>query len=236
MIGMTRRLRAAVLLIVLAGLILAASVPAAADPLARLNCTFTVKYPIINVRGGPGLSYDRVGSLRRGETFAVIDQARGADGLVWWQGAGDQWVRSDLGTSDCPATCGNAVCEYGETAATCAGDCSTGAASTGGNLTSTGAGCLVGNCQACYESVSCYPACSDCTCSRNEFGCVTCYCRYPGSTTSGAATATSTGGCLTPDCQSCYESISCYPACSQCTCSENEHGCKTCYCSYPSGQ
>src|SRR5690606_41440513 len=46
-------------------------------------------------------------------------------------------ICSDLGTSDCPATCGNNVCEIGEDATTCSQDCTgvtdtTGAATTGG--------------------------------------------------------------------------------------------------------
>jgi hypothetical protein len=228
--GMVKRNRClgAILLLALLIGIGASPTPGAAGPLAQMDCTFTVKYPIVSVRSGPGTEYDRVGALRYGQTFDVIDQAVGRDGFVWWKGTDDRWVRSDLGNSDCPATCGNAVCEHGETSSSCAQDCQTTTPASRETLSSTGTGCLVSNCQSCYESISCYPSCSECTCSHNEYGCITCYCRYPGNRTSSTGT-----GCLVGDCQSCYESISCYPSCSECTCSRNEYGCPTCYCRYP---
>ena len=44
--------------------------------------------------------------------------------------------------------------------------------------------------------------------------------------------ASSSGSCLVPDCQSCYESVDCYPDCNNCTCDANEFGCTTCFCDY----
>jgi hypothetical protein len=96
----------------------------ASPPLAiqtALNCTFTSQYPAVNLRSGAGTENDIVGTLNTGDTLAVIDQAAGSDGFVWWKSA-DGWVRSDMGTSDCPSTCGNTVCEYGETSTSCAID------------------------------------------------------------------------------------------------------------------
>jgi len=142
-----------------------------------LSCTFKVTYPTVNLRSGPGRTFDWEGYAESGQELKVTGEATGDDGYVWWQ-AGTVWVRSDLGTSDCKAICGNDVCEYGESASSCAADCpgSTGSTSTG---TTTGTGCVVADCQACYESIWCYPHCNECTCSHNDYGCCTCYCSYP---------------------------------------------------------
>jgi hypothetical protein len=213
--------------VVLAALLVAAALSVRVE--AALNCTFTVKYPIISVRSGPGQEYERVGFARMAQKLVVTDQSTGKDGYVWWKG--DQgWVRSDLGTSDCPATCGNSVCEYGESASSCAQDCQ----NSGSVLRSTGQGCLVPDSQSCYKSISCYPSCSECSCWLNEFGCVTCNCRYPGSSTSSAAasavsTPAPSSQCKFASCEACYAAFPCWPEpCSNKKCSLNEYGCPIC--------
>jgi hypothetical protein len=191
---------------------------------AALSCTFTAKYPAVNLRSGAGIEYDKVGTLANGETLAVIDQAAGNDGMVWWKSA-EGWVRSDMGTSDCPSTCGNTVCEYGENSTSCAKDCGSTAAAqstttTTTNLTSTGEGCYVSDCQSCYESISCYPTCNVCDCWKNAFGCVTCFCQEP--------TTTSTG-CVFATCDECIAAFPCSPGpCTKTECTLNEYGCPVC--------
>jgi hypothetical protein len=194
---------------------------------AALDCTFTAKYPAVNLRSGAGIEYDRVGTLKNGETLAVIDQAAGNDGMVWWKSV-EGWVRSDMGTSDCPSTCGNTVCEYGENSTSCAQDCGATAApsasTTTTNLVSTGEGCYVNDCQSCYESISCYPTCNVCDCWKNAFGCVTCYCEEPTTDT------TSTGsGCEFATCDACIAAFPCSPGpCTKTECNLNEYGCPVC--------
>lgn len=212
--------------VVIFSLLLAAPpTSAASHPPARLGCTFTAKYPVVLLRGGPGRSYEVKGFLREGDTFKVIDQAAGDnDGYVWWKGENGVWVRSDLGSSDCPATCGNTVCETGETVSSCAKDCGTARA---GSLRSTGTGCLVETDQQCYESISCYPTCSDCRCWLNDFGCVTCSCEYPGEQ-KDTPSATGTG-CNYASCEACIAAFPCSPGpCSKKECHLNEYGCPVC--------
>lgn len=48
-----------------------------------------------NLREGPGTNYRVVSSLSKGETAIATGQAKGNDGLVWWQAANGAWVRSD---------------------------------------------------------------------------------------------------------------------------------------------
>lgn len=149
-----------------------------------VSCTFNAdKYPKINLRAGPGISYERLGTLILGDTLAVTGRGVGTDGYVWWKG-GDTWVRSDLGTSDCPSLCGDGVCEYGETTSSCAQDC-TGSTSSGsttdttsGGTTgteATGTGCDFASCEACYEAFPCWPnPCTQTECTFNEYGCPSC--------------------------------------------------------------
>jgi hypothetical protein len=202
--------------------------PAAAQS-NELDCVFTAKFPVVLLRSGPGRGFQRMGFLRQGDTFTVLDQERGDDGLVWWKGENDIWVRSDMGDSNCPATCGNDVCEYGETSSSCAEDC---VANTG-FLRSTGVGCKEPDSDACYESISCYPECSECRCWLNEFGCVVCFCDFPGSTTATSGTAATTGttarGCDYPSCDACLAAFPCTPGpCSKRECHLNEFGCPVC--------
>lgn len=138
---------------------------------ASLNCTFTATRLVVNLREGPGTGYDRVGFLQKGATLTVIDQAAGNDGYVWWKSS-QGWVRSDLGTSDCPPTCGNTVCEYAETSQTCARDC-TGPAVD--QSSATGTGCTFGSCEACLAAFPCWPEpCSHTECHLNAYGCPVC--------------------------------------------------------------
>ncbi len=207
-------------------------------------CTF-IPYRTVNLRSGPGTEYELVAQAPGEEELSVIGQGTSTDRYVWWKvlwtgATGDVYVRSDLGESDCDPVCGNDVCEYGETSSSCAADCASGTggggvstttASTGAttNLVSTGEGCYVNDCTECYESVSCYPTCNDCTCSKNAYGCVTCYCTEPGgtgSTTTGTATGT---GCDFASCDDCIAAFPCWPGpCTVTQCSLNEFGCPTC--------
>lgn len=52
-----------------------------------------------SLRGGPGTTFDRVGSLQAGTLEYGVGQATGNDGFVWWQLSGAGWVRSDLVTA-----------------------------------------------------------------------------------------------------------------------------------------
>ena len=200
--------------------VLAAGVSSTADAQQQIDCTFTVERPVVNLRNGPGIVYDRVGTLESGETLRVIGEAKGDDGYIWWEGPDDTWVRSDLGSSDCPAICGNAVCEYGEDASSCSQDCGSGSGAT--SLSSSQDYCLVPDCQSCYESISCYPECSDCTCSSNIYGCVTCYCTTPDDSASDS-------GCEFDTCDECIAAFPCFPGpCTYTECTYNEFGCPVC--------
>lgn len=226
------------------------SIPApvtASDPFQvtpTMDCTFTVTFPVVLLRAGPGTNFARVGFLNNGDTLHVVGQDAGADGFVWWQGEDDTWVRSDLGESDCPATCGNTVCEIGETVTDCPEDCqgttgTTGTASTattGEQLTSTGTGCLVENSQQCYESIECYPNCSVCTSSLNQFGCVACECDFPGDATGTttsldelAQSLPTAGSCVFATCEDCIAAFPCEGGpCANTQCELNEFGCPVC--------
>ncbi|WP_119067488.1 hypothetical protein [Aggregatilinea lenta] len=206
------------------------SAPAEASRLAQsdeaLDCTFTAAYPVVLLRDGPGRTFERVGFLRAGATLHVVDQATGDDGYVWWNADDDTWVRSDLGESDCPSTCGNDVCEYGETASSCAQDC--GASSSA--LLSTGTGCLVDDSQQCYESIDCYPNCSECRSWLNSFGCITCECGEPDSAANDTDTTAAAGmGCLYASCDACIQSFPCDGGpCGETECHLNDYGCPVC--------
>ncbi len=50
----------------------------------------------VNLRTGPGTTFDVAGTLDAGQTATVSGQATGADGFVWWTLGPDQWVRSDV--------------------------------------------------------------------------------------------------------------------------------------------
>ncbi len=205
-----------------------ASPPPAAE--AALSCTFTSQFPAVNLRSGAGSEFDIVGEISTGDTLAVIDQAAGSDGFVWWKSA-DGWVRSDMGTSDCPSTCGNTVCEYGENSTSCVQDCGSTATSsttstattTTANLQSTGEGCYVNDSQSCYASISCWPTCNVCDSWKNAFGCVTCFCEEP-------TTSTSTGtGCEFATCADCIAAFPCTGgACTKTECTLNDFGCPVC--------
>ncbi|MBN2303775.1 MAG: SH3 domain-containing protein [Anaerolineae bacterium] len=182
------KLRISGLLVIVSMLVLVPQVVTGQD--SGISCTFTATANVLNLRSGPGITFESVGQLNTGDTLAVIGRDVGDDGYVWWQGAGNQWVRSDMGTSDCSSLCGDGVCEYGEDATSCSSDCS-GTTSNVANV----AGCLVSSCESCYETVDCYPDCNVCTCSQNEFGCPTCYCEYPEGAT--PSTAASTGSVTT---------------------------------------
>jgi hypothetical protein len=50
----------------------------------------------VNLRSGPGTTYDRAGTLESGQTDLIVGQAEGDDGFVWWQLESGAWVRSDV--------------------------------------------------------------------------------------------------------------------------------------------
>jgi len=175
MINLRRKLALSAILAWILSLVIISS--ADAKPSPAMNCTFTSKYPVISLREGPGTTYERVGFMQAGDTLNVVDQQAGADGYIWWKGANNAWVRSDLGTSDCPSTCGNTVCEYGETAAICAQDCqgSSTSISNSSTLQKTATGCIYSSCEACYDAFPCWPnACTKKTCTLNQYGCPVC--------------------------------------------------------------
>ncbi|MCB9451167.1 MAG: hypothetical protein H6672_06990 [Anaerolineaceae bacterium] len=51
---------------------------------------------VVNLRSGPGTSYDRAGTLAGGTPIEAIGQMTGEDGFVWWQLVDNRWVRSDV--------------------------------------------------------------------------------------------------------------------------------------------
>lgn len=191
------------------------------------SCTFTA-IQSTRLRGGPGPTYEIVGTLNAGETATVTGQSTGSDRYIWWKLSTGSFVRSDLGTSNCPAVCGNQVCERAETSTSCAQDCggSTSTTSTTSTTTTTTttntASCVAKDCQSCYESISCYPACSECTCSRNAWGCPVCRCEYPSDNDTD-------NGCKYESCEACIAAFPCAGGpCTTKECSLNENGCPVC--------
>lgn len=73
----------------------------------------------------------------------------------------------------------------------------------------------------------CASLCGDTVC---EYGEESTSC--PADCTGTNASVSGNAQCLVPDCESCYESIDCYPDCNNCTCDANEYGCTTCFCDY----
>ncbi|MEP6984404.1 MAG: SH3 domain-containing protein, partial [Chloroflexota bacterium] len=65
-------------------------------------CTITAPQTA-NLRGGPGTSFAKAGSLNAGETASVNGQAQSSDGKTWYRTTANTWVRSDLVTA--PAEC-----------------------------------------------------------------------------------------------------------------------------------
>src|SRR5262249_38754531 len=57
----------------------------------------------INKRSGPGTDFDSAGQLKANVETAVSGQAKGSDGLTWWQLDDGSWVREDVvaETGDC---------------------------------------------------------------------------------------------------------------------------------------
>jgi hypothetical protein len=60
----------------------------------------------VNLRSGPGTTFDVVTMLTGGETITVTDQAQDTDGFTWWQTTEGSWIRADLtgAVNDCQAT------------------------------------------------------------------------------------------------------------------------------------
>ena len=50
----------------------------------------------VNLRTGPGTTFERAGALEPGQTSIVTGQATDSDGFVWWQLESGSWVRSDV--------------------------------------------------------------------------------------------------------------------------------------------
>ncbi|HVU13381.1 MAG TPA: SH3 domain-containing protein [Phototrophicaceae bacterium] len=82
-----------------------AAITAEATELAGVTCLVTASPNNVNLRGGPGTSYDRTGLLANGETTTVDGQATGDDGAIWYRTSADSWLRSNLVIAQ--ASCAN---------------------------------------------------------------------------------------------------------------------------------
>ncbi|PJF21499.1 MAG: hypothetical protein CUN56_10785 [Phototrophicales bacterium] len=60
-------------------------------PICLINALNTV-----NLRIGPGTTYDRAGTLPAGTSINADGQATGVDGFIWWRLVDERWVRSDV--------------------------------------------------------------------------------------------------------------------------------------------
>jgi len=61
------------------------------------DCVLTVSREEVNLRAGPDVSYDLVGTLSQGMTDTAEGWATGPDGFTWWRlSTSDGWVRADL--------------------------------------------------------------------------------------------------------------------------------------------
>lgn len=63
---------------------------------AVIACDITTAGEEVNVRGGPGTNFDRVGVLAPNSTTRAIAQTQGTDGFLWWYLETQQWVREDV--------------------------------------------------------------------------------------------------------------------------------------------
>lgn len=50
----------------------------------------------VNLRGGPGINFDRVATLPAGREFRAVGQIRGADSFTWWYLETGVYVRDDV--------------------------------------------------------------------------------------------------------------------------------------------
>lgn len=50
----------------------------------------------VNLRTGPGITFERAGALQPGQTSIVTGQATDSGGFVWWRLESGFWVRSDV--------------------------------------------------------------------------------------------------------------------------------------------
>lgn len=71
---------------------------------ATAGCTINAP-GTVNLRSGPGTTFDRAGALSAGQTIEVDGQTQGADGMTWYRLASGEWVRSDV--VGAPAACAN---------------------------------------------------------------------------------------------------------------------------------
>jgi uncharacterized protein YraI len=53
-----------------------------------------------NMRGGPGTTFDRAGTIAGGEVVEADGQTQAADGFTWYRLTTAVWVRSDLVTAE----------------------------------------------------------------------------------------------------------------------------------------
>jgi hypothetical protein len=68
------------------------------DDTSSSACTITGSN--VNLRRGPGTNYDLAGALTADQSFTASGQARGADGVVWYQLENGAWARSDIVTAE----------------------------------------------------------------------------------------------------------------------------------------
>jgi len=62
-------------------------------------CVLTARHDDINLRAGPGVEYDRVGTLSQGDTDTADGWATASNGYTWWRlSTSGGWVRADLVT------------------------------------------------------------------------------------------------------------------------------------------
>jgi uncharacterized protein YgiM (DUF1202 family) len=50
----------------------------------------------VNLRSGPGTTFELAGALKAGQTSIVTGQVTDSDGVVWWRLESGSWVRSDV--------------------------------------------------------------------------------------------------------------------------------------------
>lgn len=76
--------------------------PAATSAAPGTTCTATTDLGI-NLRGGPGANYDKVGSRPAGDTLELNAQFKSEDTFIWWRLTTGEWIREDLVTEspDC---------------------------------------------------------------------------------------------------------------------------------------
>lgn len=61
-----------------------------------VGCVVSADSSAVNLRSGAGVAFEQTGTLAFGDSAIVQGYSTDSDDVIWWQLAGDNWLRSDL--------------------------------------------------------------------------------------------------------------------------------------------